>query len=238
MPVASHVEQGLLLYKLDYLESDQIVTIFTATLGSVTALARGARNSKKRFSGALEPIHTIHVKLDDRPSSDLMLLKEASISVPRTKIMTRLTALESAGQALKWLRLTLPQRTQEPELFEAIVQLLDSINEHAGSGKEQLLLAEFGLFLLAALGFRVRLTECVVCGKHCEPGRTAYVDALRGGLVCGSCGGASMRLDGALRERLRRAACGSEHVLLLDDAEPALRLVDLSLRAHLGVQQL
>ena len=46
-----------------------IVTLFTEELGKIAALARGARKSSRRFAGALEPMHTLRVTLDERPGA-------------------------------------------------------------------------------------------------------------------------------------------------------------------------
>jgi recombinational DNA repair protein (RecF pathway) len=37
----------------------------------VSALARGARKSHKRFAGALDAMHGVRVTLDERPGSEL-----------------------------------------------------------------------------------------------------------------------------------------------------------------------
>ena len=46
---------SLLLGRSNYRDADLILTLFSQELGRVSALARGARKSTKRFSGSLEP---------------------------------------------------------------------------------------------------------------------------------------------------------------------------------------
>lgn len=46
---------ALLLRASDYRDADRIVTLFTRELGKVSAIARAAKSSRRRFAGALEP---------------------------------------------------------------------------------------------------------------------------------------------------------------------------------------
>ena len=118
--------------------------------------------------------------------------------------MARLDTLEAAGRALSWVRSSTPQHQREPLVYASISQLLDQLNQPERERDPRLFLAEFGLYLLSALGFGLDFNGCVRCGRPCADGRAAYVDARKGGLVCRACGGASRRLEGPERERFAR----------------------------------
>jgi len=55
-------------------ESDKIVTFLTRDLGKVAGIAKGAKNSKRRFVNVLEPFTHVNVRLRQRPSSDLAFI--------------------------------------------------------------------------------------------------------------------------------------------------------------------
>lgn len=235
MPSSS--DTGLLLGKVDYRESDWVVTLFTRQHGRVSALARGARRSQKRFGGVLEPMHTLTLDLEQRPTNDLMILREASIDVARIRLVGRLDTLEAAGRALGWVRASAPQHQPEPAVYTHIVALLDQLNQPAHDRDPRLFLAEFGLHFLNAVGFGLDFHGCVRCGRACADGRAAYVDAKKGGLVCRACGGASRKLEGPERERFARVGSGASGVLELLDVDVALLLVEQALSAHMGVDR-
>src|SRR5690606_17286574 len=94
---------ALLLKRIDYRDSDLIVTLFTFDYGKVQALARGARRSRKRFAGSLEPMHTLEVELSEPARGQLYELRTASIITPRFRLAQRLERLQAAGRVLGWL---------------------------------------------------------------------------------------------------------------------------------------
>jgi DNA repair protein RecO (recombination protein O) len=230
-----HATRALLVKRVEYGEADLVLTLFTERYGRVSALARGARKSSRRFAGALEPMHTLEVRLEERPERELFGLREARIATPRRALTSELARMEAAGKALGWLRRAAPARTPEPELWLAIESLLDRLAE-TGSVDANRVLAAAGFRMLAMLGWGLDLERCVSCGKPCPQGQAGLVDATRGGLVCRSCGGARQRLDGPRRQRLARAGVtGDPQAIDADDAEAALDLVEQVLRAHAGM---
>lgn len=230
----THRSQALLLARVDYGDADLVVTLFTRTLGRVSALARGARRSKRRFAGSLEPLHTLHVTVDERPHGELLLLREAAIDVPRTKLAGDLDGIQAAGKALGWLRKAAPPRTLEPAAWEATVHFLDLLDRAPERQTERLL--ELGLRLLGAFGWGLDLARCVRCGKPCPTTRTALVSPERGGLICRGCGGGPLRLSGPLRHALGLAALGHDDVVPTDELSLALEVVERALVAHMGFE--
>ena len=226
-PRPGHRTFALLLKRVEHGESDLVVALFTERLGRVSALARGARKSQKRFGGALEPFHTLDVDMEEPGSGELFALRGATLGATRLVLTANLERMDAAGRALGWLRAATPARNPEPGVWRAIVTLLDRLNA-PGPVDPRLVLAEQGLALLSAFGWGLELERCVRCGRPCEPGRAALVDAERGGLVCRACGGARLRLGGAARARFAAGA------LVPEDVDVAVDLVERALRAHVG----
>jgi len=222
-----------------YGEADAVVTLFTEELGKVSAMARGARKSTRRFAAALEPLHALVVALDERPGAELYGLREASVTRPRANLLRDLDRMSAAGQALRWVRAGSPPRTPEPEVWSELESLLERLDDPADPLPPKTHLAASGLRLLRYLGYGLELDACVRCGRRCDPARSAYVDAALGGLICQADGGGQSPshhlIDAATRQRLSAAARGRDAALLPDDTATALRLVDEALEAHAGV---
>jgi DNA repair protein RecO (recombination protein O) len=232
---AVHETDALVLRRVELGEADLIVALFTRELGRVSALARSARKSRKRFGGALEPFFTLRVRLEERARSELFLLSEASIVRPRLGLLSELVRLEVAGRALGWVRRAAPPRSPEPEAFQLLERLLDQLSTSEPNLAAESVLAELGLALLGAFGWGIDFERCVSCGRPCPEGTTSTVDASRGGLLCRNCGGGRTRLGAATRSRLARAAAREPHALAAEDVPIALDLIDRVFAAHAGI---
>jgi DNA repair protein RecO (recombination protein O) len=226
--------EALVVRTVEFGESDIIATLVTEQVGKVSAVVRGARKGPKRVGGALEPIHTIAVLLEDK-GGDLATLKEAHIVRTRSRVATSLEALGAAGSALRWARHLFPPRTPEPAGWRVLVDLLDVLDEGTKSPRKELACA--GLALLAAVGYGLEFDRCVSCGRPCPPSKAACVDAARGGLVCRSCGGARGLLSPEQREGVLALAAGRASEASETQAETALELIDLALAAHAGLER-
>jgi DNA repair protein RecO (recombination protein O) len=233
------VSQALVVKVVHYGEADAIVTFFTEELGKIGALARGARKSTRRFAAALEPMHTIRVTLDERPGAELAGLREAVVMRARTRILGDLARMNAAGQALRWVRAGAPGRTPEPDVWAELETLLDRLDDAADALPAETHLVASGLRILRHFGYGLAFDGCVRCGRPCDLGRTAFVDAGHGGLICQSCGGGRSPLhhllDPATRLRLSAASAGRDAALHPEDTAIAQKLVEEGLAAHAGV---
>lgn len=242
-PGERFASDALLLRKVAYGEADAVVTFFTEARGVVTAIARGARKSVRRF-GALEPLHLLRVTLEEKVGVELGVLTEAQLARPRLGLLASLERIEIASMALQWVRRASPPRVAEPALWRDVNALLDALDqgqdvvdgesiegeERAATPRAQL--AAMGLRLLQGAGWGLQLEWCVRCGRECAPEATACIDAAEGGLVCRACGGARIVLRPARRRALQAALLGHTGLLSEDDAACAVELVTATLVAH------
>jgi DNA repair protein RecO (recombination protein O) len=229
--VIAFQSEALVVRTVEFGESDVVATLITEQAGKVSAIVRGARKSARRTGGALEPMHTILVSIEDR-GTDLVTLKEARVTRVRAGLAQSLDALDAAGVALRWARHLFPPRTPEPEGWRVLVDLLDVLDANASAPRREL--ARAGIRLLAAVGYGLDLDRCVACGRECPEGKMACVDPARGGLVCRACGGAPTVLLPEARDVARAFARGTEVEASPSDAESLLGLVGRAMAIHAG----
>src|SRR3954469_7690398 len=70
---------AILLRSVAYGEADRVVTLLGRTTGRVSALARGARKSTKRFGGGLGLGASGQAALRDRSGGELMALESFEV---------------------------------------------------------------------------------------------------------------------------------------------------------------
>jgi DNA repair protein RecO (recombination protein O) len=199
-------DDALMLRATDYRDADRIVTLFTRGTGKLSAIARGARGSKRRFAGSLEPYAIIRVELDDRAprhGGELLTLKRAEITRGFPSILSDLGRMDSAAGALLLVREAHAPRVPDEALFVAAVQYL-TVVEHEGDPQRSLLLA-FSQRVLKLMGLAPRLEVCGRSGEPVPAGRAAFFDPALGAVVARRHGGGPYLLPADTRARLVRA---------------------------------
>jgi DNA repair protein RecO (recombination protein O) len=193
---------ALLLRATDYRDADRIVTLFTRDAGKLSAIARGARGSRRRFSGALEPYAVIRVELAPR-RGELYGLKQAEVTRSFTGILSDLGRMDAAGAALALVRDAHGGEVSDADLFVAVVQYLTLV-DHQGDPQRDLLLC-FAQRVLYLMGIAPRLSACGRSGEEVPDGRAAFFDPALGAVVARRFGGGPYVLSAANRKRLREA---------------------------------
>jgi len=227
------VTPAFVLHARPYGESDRIVTLITEQHGKLTGIAKGAKNSRRRFAGTLEPFVHIRAVFRQRPASDLVFLLRCEF-LGALRAFTRDLDRFAAGSYLLELtdRMVLgrePGREVYRLLHDALA-LLD-----AGEPCEPVLRA-FELHLLAASGYAPALDRCRGCGRPAEGEAVLYLVVERGGLVCRGCvrPGEPVRPVAAATARelarlaatpLARAAAGAQPPTLVEAALVAEHLL-------------
>lgn len=223
---------ALLLRRVPYRESDVVVTLFTEQAGALSAVARAARRSKRRFAG-LEPMHLLRAEFDVIPQRELATLLEVRVERPRLTLTSHLDRMSAAGQALRWVRRAAPQREAEPRLWIEINALLDALDTSSPDLMVEALLGAAGLRLLEGAGWGLDLSRCVRCDRPCPDRARAGIDVVAGGLVCRACGGGGVQVTARQRRCLQQALAGDETALGLgEDAAVAVSLVQKAFAAH------
>lgn len=206
MPSRVKVE-GIVLRVVDYGESDRIVTLLTRERGKVGAFARGARASRRRFAGLLEPFTLLSAELTDR-RGDLLGLESASALRAHGGIRTDLARIAVAGYASELASELVRDAEPHPELFALLAGFLGALDTGPAVPAS---LRAFELGALAAAGYMPRLDACARCGAPL-PERPARFDPVEGGLLCEACepagGGGLPSLSPDTAAVLRRLQAG------------------------------
>ena len=199
---------AVVLRSVDYGEADRVITLLTEARGKISAFARGARSSKRRFGGALEPFTLLDAELKERPGSDLWTLDSVVVRRAFGEIRQDLARIACAGYACELARELVREGEAQAELYALLVEYLELLDARPA---EPVGLRAFELRALDAAGVLPRLDACVRCGGALPAGARLRFDPGEGGVLCGRCGPAHARapiLSAETAAALRRLLAG------------------------------
>ncbi len=226
-----YAERAVVLSTLDYGEADRLVTLFTRERGKLTAFAAGARKSRRRFAGALEPATLGRVQLVERRGSTVRL---DAFDVEETfhGLRSDLGLIARALYCLELCRELLRDQEPHPVLFDALVDYLRGL-ERRELGPTSLI--AFELEALAQAGLQPRFAACAICAG--QLGERALFDPSHGGAVCLLCQGrtrGAVMLEGKLAASLAGLQEGARTPLGAFERGRARDLLNLFIAHHVG----
>ena len=193
---------AFLLRTVDYRDSDRILTLLTANKGKISALARGARKSQKRYGGALIPFAQMEVVLE-KGRGKLLHIKEAELTTANEGIAKDLRRLGASSYIIEIIRESIPENLPDQPIFRLLETALPLLATIALEDVQKAVIA-IVLKILSYSGIAVGLSNCSACDTTVPPGRPVLFHPGRGGVICTPCGGGPIRLEAETIDSLIR----------------------------------
>jgi DNA repair protein RecO (recombination protein O) len=181
--LAADAPLGVVLRTTPLRESDLLVVLYTDTHGRVSAVARGARKSQRRFAGALSLLVLGRYQLGRRPRGELWGLESADVVREWTQLSADVVAVAHASYVAELVGALLPAEVPEPHALDVIVALWDAL---AAGGPSPGALRAVEIALLDLAGHRPAIDHCAACSRA-ELDEGALFDPQRGGAICRTC---------------------------------------------------
>lgn len=164
-------------------ETSKILTFYTRAFGKIKTVAKGARSSKSRFGGSLEPLNYVSLVFYEKENRDLQTLSQADIIEPFLKIRTDLEKTTLALACCELLDRIEVGVAPSPPLFKLLLQTLRGMNQ--GVGQPADFFRAYQVQLFEIMGIQPNLSQCLKCGleKH---GKVSF-DLSHGGFYCDAC---------------------------------------------------
>lgn len=187
--------EAVVLRSLRFAEADRILHLYTADRGRIGAIAKGARKTKSRFGGRLEPLSHVELVLH-RGRGELATVTGADLVRPHAATREdqyRLGVGLIGAEAV--LRL-FPEEERNERVFGAVTRFLDLLDavERGDGVRPELdpLGLAFQLKLLWLAGYLPHTGSCAECGSD---GPLVGFSARAGGVVCGNCSDGTLALS-------------------------------------------
>lgn len=179
------VARGIVLNIAEFGESDKLVTLYCQDLGRITAIAKGAFKSKKRFVNKLEPYsHLAFFYQRPRNDSGLFFLKEAELLNARINIRRDYRRYVAATYFCELLLLLTREHDPDEPLFALLCWTMDTLNE---AEQPLRIIPLVVLNLLCILGYQPDLAQCSRCREPIGAQRRYRFLPGGGCLLCNTC---------------------------------------------------
>jgi DNA repair protein RecO (recombination protein O) len=192
---------AVVLRAVSYGEADRVVTLFGRATGRLSALARGARKSQRRFAGGLGLCAIGEASLRERAGAELLTLEGFHVTASHASLGSDVARFAHAAYVAELTSKLVAPRQVEPSVYDWLVGFLAELDDK-GASAERLRVFELGL--LRGLGFGPAVDRCATCGRADDvPYRW---DPDRGGAVCHGCGKSGRPIRPEVRAALARLA--------------------------------
>ncbi len=175
---------AIVLRAVDTGEADRVVTFLTRERGKVATFARGARASRRRFGGSLEPFTLVAAEVRERAGSELLALDSVSPREAFPGIRGDLARIACAGYAAELARELVRDHEPHEDLFDLLAAYLAALDS---APARPAALRAFELGALRAAGLAPRLDACARCGGPRSALEAAPFDPAHGGVLCPAC---------------------------------------------------
>lgn len=179
------VGEAIVLHTFDYLESSRIVRLVTRDAGMRSAIAKGARSSRRRFGSGLDLFAQGTAFLHSKPGRELDVLSGFEDVRTRMILGEDLECFAGASTIAE-IALRFGRDGADAELFDAVAAAFDGLAGTKGDDAREATLA--GIWrIIAALGFGPALAECAECDSPVGEADAALFTHSAGGVLCGRC---------------------------------------------------
>lgn len=242
--MAQYTTEGIVIGGSKFGEADRILRILTKERGRVSAMAKGVRRGKSKFSGCLEPMMVNTFLLAEGRNMDTVCQVEnirsfANIRSDYTLVCCAGNLLEAAGKLTE-------EGLPDSSTYGMLICALDALEDGSPPKLVELLLKAGLLF---EHGIFPDLSGCNSCGK--KRTKAIHFDSTHMVFICDSCAKSHGVHHPIPREILKSLHWASQSGVdkkssisemlnetkmteaTIDDAEKAVRLADEMLSAFL-----
>lgn len=154
----SYNTDSIVLRRIDFGETDRIITLFSREHGKIGAIAKGAKKALSRFAGVSEVMTRSNCQLATGKSLDVVTQSEITESHPGVR--NDLIRMAHGLYLVDLIDNATVERHPNPELFDLLAATLEALESVVSPA---LLVRWFEIRLLDDLGYNPDLTNCALC---------------------------------------------------------------------------
>ena len=181
---------AIILDCIDHGESDVIVTLFSQAEGRITAIAKGAKKSLRRFVNKLELFSFLHIVCTRKTGRSLAFLAEADLHTSFLNIRRNLELYTIASIIREFLLIGIREDEPDERIFRLSLWSLHNLDLFQ---QPRAILILFLIRFFDYIGYRPDLETCGRCANQVLTETRYNFEPSGGRIICSACMGGSAR---------------------------------------------
>ena len=183
------ITDAILLRKIEYGDHDFIISFLTQSRGKISVIAKNAKKSIKRFSGALDlfSVNNIQCTFPKKNKNGLIILSEADLEDGFINIRYDVFKTAYASFWVELIHCWLEEDKIQSHLYDLLLFSLDALN--AGTIPKEVLSLLFQIRFMSISGFSPNIENCGICKKTVDriEQKSIRFDFKEGRIICQNC---------------------------------------------------
>jgi DNA repair protein RecO (recombination protein O) len=180
----SHKTEAIVIQSMDFGEKDKLITFITKKYGKLKGIAKGAKNSKKRFAGSLDIFSYVTLDFFEKENLGLARIESVSLIEPFSKINESIEKVTYGSYFVELVNEMVGEREENKAIFTLLLYFLRLLNREKICEEY---LRIFEVRLLTLLGYQPQLDKCIICQGEIGLKVQNWFSLKRGGVVCPMC---------------------------------------------------
>ncbi len=182
---------AVILKRVDFGDYDVILTLFALERGKISAIAKSAKKSIRRFGGILEIFSVLNVVCSSGKEGSLVVLQEADLINSHADIRTDFNKTAYASYWSEIVNTWAENDAKQEQLYRLLYYVLEQIN--SGHISAEILSILFQMRFASIAGICPNLVRCSMCQLQVDSvgEERIFFDFQKGGVACRKCAGSS-----------------------------------------------
>ncbi|MCL0048757.1 DNA repair protein RecO [Dehalococcoidia bacterium] len=188
-PPKIYTTEAIVLKHANLGEADRMLTLYTPNMGKLKAVVRGARRTRSKLGGHVEPV--THCSLVLARGRNLDTVTQSQTIESFLSIRNDLWLTARALYLIELADAFTPEHAENYPVYKLLLDVLHGLGkvrrEEAASWMQHLMLLRyFELQLLGHVGYQPQLRDCINCRSLIEPVENFFSPS-GGGILCPKC---------------------------------------------------
>jgi DNA repair protein RecO (recombination protein O) len=170
----------------------------TDNAGKLTGIAKGAKNSRRRFANCLDPFTRVRAHFRSRPGASMVFMESCDLLKP-AGALSEPTKFAYGSYLVELVDQFTGEAHPVSDIYGLLTDALEELRRGAATAP---FLRTFELRLLHHAGYDPQLTTCARCRRPVAASERAFLDTAHGSIVCPDCRGRNQFLVSVTGETL------------------------------------